>query len=394
LRYALSNEALSCLRVEPNNIARAFPAISGIPAPTATRAATSINAQATPAFNNPQSLPLDAGIDWDEIERELLVGYGKLRVRARNLLRQTRLVPDLHVQHGSASSAKNHKKVLEALADGRISSVVSVVPQRSARITARAMEDQPERALDILVADLVASVHWLRFQSPHIASSNSFVRDAITKRIHVFNAVLPDDLQKLTPIALMHLEHEELGKAYANRETMLRLPIADIPRESFWVTEDGFAWKMDELAQALIANGGEMRNPINHRMFSNRDVQAIHSHPLTKNLDMSQRKQPDVRISALGSMEETIDKLDELANTMVSDISADRLPSRKGLEEFLVYLLRLPKSEQNSIDELQLPGVKFTLVQLVEAALARKFSLFRTGDLIEKAAESLRQMHL
>lgn len=394
LRYALSNEALSCLGVEPNNIARGFPTISGIPAPTATRAATSIDARATPAFNNHQSLPLDAGIDWDETERVLSVGYGELRLRARNLLRETRLVPDLHVQQGSATLAKNHKKVLEALADGRISSVVSVVPQRSARITAGAMEDQPERALDILVADLVASVHWLRSQSPHIASSNSFVRDAIAKRIHVFNAVLPDDLQKLTPIALMHLEHEELGKAYANRESMLRLPIADIPRESFWVTEDGFAWEMDELAQALIANGGEMRNPINHRMFSNRDVQAIHSHPMTKNLDMSQRKQPDVRISALSSMEQTIDKLDELANTMVSDISADRLPSRKGLEEFLVYLLRLPKSEQNSIDELQLPGVKFTLAQLIEAALAGRFSLFRTGDLIEKAAESLRQMHL
>jgi hypothetical protein len=256
------------------------------------------------------------------------------------------------------------------------------------------MEDQPERALDILVADLVTSVHWLRSQPPHIASGNDFVRDAITKRIHVFNAVLSDALQKLTPIALMHLEHEELGKAYANKQTMLRLPIANIPRESFWVTEDGFAWKMDELAQALIANGGEMRNPINHRMFSDRDVQAIHSHPLTKNLDMSQRKQPDIRISALSSMEETIDKLDELANTMVSDISADRLPSRKGLEEFLVYLLRLPKSEQNSIDELQLPGVKFTLAQLLEAALARRFSLFRTAELIEKAAESLRQMHL
>jgi hypothetical protein len=237
----------------------------------------------------------------------------------------------------------------------------------------------------------VVSVRWWRSQTQQAASNNSFVRQAISKRIHIFNAVLPDNLQKLTPTALMHLEHEELGTTYVNRETMNRLPVADIPRESFCVTEDGYAWKMDELANALIANGGEMRNPINLRMFSSRDVQAINTHPMTKSLSVSQ---PDVRTSSQSSRAETraetVDKLDELTTILVSDISAEQHPSRKGLEDFLGYLLRLPESELQAIDELPLPGTELNLTELVRAAQARRISLFRIGELIERAAESLR----
>jgi hypothetical protein len=323
-------------------------------------------------------------MDWNGMELQLSEGYRALRTRAKMLLQETSLADDLHLQQGSAT-------ILEALTNGRISSVVSVVPPHSARITARAMEDQPERALGILMADLVVSVRWWRSQAPQAASNNSFVRQAISKRIHIFNAVLPDNLQKVTQTALMHLEHEELGGTYVNRETMHRLPVADIPRESFWVTEDGYAWKMDELASALITNGGEMRNPINLRMFSARDVQAINTHPMTKGLSMPQ---PDVRSplqsSGAGTRAETLDKLDELATILVSDISAEQHPSRKALEDFLAYLLRLPESELQAIDELPLPGTELALTELVRAAQARKISLFRTGDLIEKAAESLR----
>jgi len=251
------------------------------------------------------------------------------------------------------------------------------------------MEDQPERALDILVADLVASVRWLRSQAQQTPSNDSVVRQAISERINIFNAVLPDDLQKLTPTALMHLEHEELGKAYVNRETMQRLPVANIPRQNFWVTEDGYAWNMDELANALIANGGEMRNPINLRMFSNRDVQAITTHPMAKRINAPQ---PDVRTAPLNSRAEMIGKLDELSTILFADISAEQLPSRKGLEDFLAYLLTLPEPELQAIEELALLGTEFTLTQLVRAAQARKVSLFRTGDLIEKTADYLRQM--
>ncbi|KAH8676464.1 hypothetical protein BGZ60DRAFT_556046 [Tricladium varicosporioides] len=358
------------------------------------RAMRSRDGLTSPTFISHQNSLLEEDVDWAEKERELGGGYEKLRARARNLLHRTNLVPDLHMQQSGTTLPKNHKEVLEALADGRVSSAVSVVPSKSARHTARVMEDQPERALDILMADLVTLVGWLRTQAPQVASSDKFVRDAVTKRIYVFNAVLPDELQKLTPTALMHLEHEEFGKSYVNKQTMLKLPIAQIPRENFWETEDGFAWKMDELEQALIANNGEMRNPINHRMFSNRDVQAISSHPMTKRLNVSHQTRPDMRTPSSGSMEETINKLEKLANTMILDISPDRLPTWKGLEELLAYLSRLQKPELNATAELQIPGTEYTLVQLVEAALAHKFSLFRTGDLIEEAAEILRQTHL
>jgi len=214
------------------------------------------------------------------MKQELAEGYHVLRDRARVLLRETRLMHNLHVQQGG-DTTNSRIKGLEALADGRISSVVSAVPQRAARITMRAMEAQPERVLDILVEDLAVSVRWLRSQA---ASNNDTIREALTRRIRIFDAILPPNMQKHILTAFMHLEHEELGRTYVNRETMHRLPVAGIPRASFWVSDDGYAWQMDELADVLIANGSEMRNPVSGRMFSPKEVQAIKAHPMSEGL--------------------------------------------------------------------------------------------------------------
>jgi len=43
---------------------------------------------------------------------------------------------------------------------------------------------------------------------------------------------------------MMHLEHEIFDKNYVNTETMFGDEVADIPRERFLCTEDGYAWDM------------------------------------------------------------------------------------------------------------------------------------------------------
>jgi len=280
IQNALSNEALRCLRAPSNSGARLSHAASGRLAQPHTRAGTSPHAGGFVASNDHQ-IQLEEAVDWDVMERELAEGYQALRDQARVLLRETRLMHDLHVQQGG-DTTESRIKDLEALADGRISSVVSVVPQRAARITVRAMEAQPERALDILVEDLAVSVRWLRSQAT--ASNNDPIQEALARRMHIFDAILPQDMQKHILTAFMHLEHEELGRTYVNRETMHRLPVAGIPRASFWVSDDGYAWQMDELAVELIANGGEMRNPVSRRMFLPKDVHAIKAHSMGEGL--------------------------------------------------------------------------------------------------------------
>jgi len=234
----------------------------------------------------------------EEEQLELYRGYEALRARAAKLLRETCLVRDLASQledpkketrddknnsiwnafgFGSLFSSDKKKETpaqlrleanvqnLKALADGKISSIVRVRQPGSAQAVVRAMESNPERALDIAVGDLEDVARWLRSSNSQSMLDNDGVREALVKRVGMLSSTLSEDRKKYATMALMHVEHEILQRNYVVDETMLGDKVSDIPRSRFFVTEDGYPWDMEELAQAIASNGGVMRNPLSRQ---------------------------------------------------------------------------------------------------------------------------------
>lgn len=354
----------------------------------------------TRKFNTLKSLPLPTTPGERAImEQELSQGYEALRVRAKIVLRDTNLMKELQKNVGmGAPQLDDNVRDLKALCDGRLSAVVSPPQPLSAREVARAMEADLPGALSIVVEDLAEVVRWLRWSQPD-ASDNDTVRETLARRIRVLAAALPDspeELQEHPATALMHVEHEELGRTYVNDETMYGDAIADIPRAHFWVSEDGYAWDMDELAAAIISNSGVMRNPLSREMFTASDIQAIVRHPLGKRVVPSQEEQS--RLSQ-GVRSSTIDKLEELSKALLADTSDDQLPSRKAVDTFLAYRAILPRSEQEALDGLRVPArdshtrqaFDCTIGEAVRDAQANKTCFHKTGDFIGQAAKHLRK---
>ena len=235
---------------------------------------------------------------------------------------------------------------------------------------------------------------WLRSnRSPNL--DNDAVRDALVKRVGALSASLVEELQPYASLALMHIEHEVLGRTYMCTETMLGDPVADIPRSKFWASEDGYAWDMEELVQALKANSGVMRNPLSRQLFTPNDVRAIVSHPLGGSLAALQIEQSKL---AQGVRPETIDKLETLAAALLADMSLDQVPSRHAIDEFLAYVARLPKAEEKAVDKLRVAardshtGQPFdvSIGEAVRDALGNRVCLHKTGDFLSQAARYLR----
>ncbi|KAG4436980.1 hypothetical protein IFR05_007550 [Cadophora sp. M221] len=334
------------------------------------------------------------------LEGELVEGFERLQARAKTILRETRQVRDMQQEAGAtAVRSDNHLQDLKALVEGRVSAVVSVRVPLSARAIARVMEADLGRALDVVVADLADFVRWKRASGEPSASDNDSIRDGLARRVRAIVAALPDtpdDLQQHPLTALMHAEHEELERKYINDETMYGDAVTDIPRASFWVTEDGYAWDMNELSAALKSNKGVMRNPLSRQMFSANDIGSIVRHPLGHGLGALQMEQS--RLSR-GVRPSTIDKLQSLSGVLLADDSEDQMASRQMIDDFLAYQATLPRAEQQALDELRVPardshtGQAFdcTIGEAVRDAQANKVCLHKTGDLIGQAAQYLRQ---
>ena len=133
----------------------------------------------------------------------------------------------------------------------------------------------------------------------------------------------------------MHVEHENLERNYANTETMLGDEVKDIPRANFYVTEDNYAWDMEELVQAITVGKGVMRNPLSREMFTPKDVKGICTHSLGKDLAALAVKQHEL---SKGVRPKTIEEMDKLSKILLEDQTSDTLPSRKAVDEFLAYI--------------------------------------------------------
>ncbi|KAK4697507.1 hypothetical protein P7C71_g578, partial [Lecanoromycetidae sp. Uapishka_2] len=229
------------------------------------------------------------------------------------------------------------------------------------------------------------------------AASIDSIRETLMKRVRGLQSLLPKELQPLADEAMMHLEHELLQREYVNGDsTMYGDAVSDIPRTNFWTSEDGYAWGMDELAQAITSNGGVMRNPLSKQIFTVADIQAIVQHPLGKQLAALQVEQSKLK---LGVRAKTIDELERLAKVLLVDMSEDQMPSRTAVEHFVAYLATLPDAEQKAVDGLKVPandshtGMEFDTVigDAVRDAQANKVCFHKTGDLLSQAAKHLRK---
>lgn len=271
----------------------------------------------------------------DSARQDLSQGYTALRHKAKSLLIDLLHLQALQKKNGLPQSQNTAR--IRAIVEGRnANSTVSAGPPGSARSVARKIQADPDKGTELAISDLEDMMKWLR--EPHGKPSgvdDDTVRDALVKRMHSLESALPDSINFYPELAFMHVQHENLQKNYVNDETMLGDAVKDIPRENFLVTEDNYAWDMDELAQAITANGGVMRNPLSRQLFTPKDIRGIVQHPLGKRLAALQLEQHEM---SKGVRDETITQLEKLAKLLLDDQSSDALPSRHAVDEFLAYI--------------------------------------------------------
>ena len=170
----------------------------------------------------------------------------------------------------------------------------------------------------------------------------------------LLDAALPESMKQLSAAALSQIERQYMRKKYVNSETMLGDAIEDIPKLNFFVSEDNYAWDMDELAQAIASNDGVMRNPLSRQMFSESDIRMILAHPLGKRLKPLQMAQSQLK---KGVRPATIDRIEKLGRIMLADQGVDAASSRTAMDEFLAYVVTIPDSEQKTINSLKIPAI-------------------------------------
>ncbi|CAO2648556.1 Nn.00g078230.m01.CDS01 [Neocucurbitaria sp. VM-36] len=348
------------------------------------------------ASKNLEAASIELTGDLEHAREDLTQGYQALRARAKSVLVDLLHLQALQKQAG-LSQSKNVVKI-EAIVEGHKAITSSKVgPPGSARSVARTVRDTPKEAVSLIITDFESTMTWIR--APHGKPSdvdNDTLRDTLVKRKAALESFLPDDLKMHCELALMHIEHENLERNYANTETMLGDEVKDIPRENFYVTEDNYAWDMDELVQAIKANSGVLRNPLSKEMFTPKDVKGILIHPLGKPLAALAVEQHEM---SKGVRIATIEQMEKLSKILLEDQSADTLPSRKAVDEFLAYIATLPDLEQKAIDGLKCPAkdnhtgqsYDFSIGESVRDAKGNRVCFHKTGDFIKQAAEHLRQ---
>ncbi|KAF7507278.1 hypothetical protein GJ744_010712 [Endocarpon pusillum] len=338
--------------------------------------------------------------------QELEDGYVALMKNAQLLLGEMKLLEDLNVPH-----CEEQILDLAAMAEGQVSSVVRARRLQSLKTVAEAIvadsTDGFQNGLNTAVKDLDDVARWLREPKDTAEASGKDksrstsnddqdeIREALVKRAKALKVFLPQPLQPLVDLAMMHAEHEFLNRKYVNDETMYLNPVSGIPRANFWTSEDGYAWDMEELVRAIRSGGGVMRNPLSKQMFTRVDVRAIVQHHLGNGLQALQLEQSKLKH---GVRPQTINELDTLAKVFISDMTENGKPSRVAVEAWVSYLETLPSHEQEAIDKLKVPakdsytGMPFdrTIGEAVEDMQGNRVCLHKTGDFLAQAVRYLR----
>jgi len=287
-----------------------------------------------------------------QMEKTLEEGYPSLKLEAKILQVELEAVFSLNKSSANEEILSN----LRFISEGNISAAISIPQPVSVREIARRILASPARCTELIVEDFETVVCWSSCQVPRLETDA--IRDRLVKRKTLLEACLPDSMQYGCVAALRQIEREYLQKKYVNSETMLGDRIEDIPTTNFFVSEDNYAWNMEELASAIATNDGVMRNPLSKQMFSDSDIRTILAHPLGQRLKPLQLAQSQLRN---GIRPETIDKIEVLGRIMLNDQSIDTAPSRQEMDEFLAYTVTLPEEEQKTINQLKIPSIdRFT----------------------------------
>jgi hypothetical protein len=273
--------------------------------------------------------------DIETARQDLTQGYQALRAKAKSVLSDLMRLQSLQKKVGLPSSQNIAK--IQTIADRGVSTPPNKSgPPGSSRSIARTIRDSPEAAMELAITDLEDTMKWVReSHGQQSSASDDAVRDVLVKRGEAVQSALPDNLRIYCELALMHMEHEYLKRNYVNTDTMLGDEVKDIPRANFYVTEDNYAWDMDELVQAISANNGVLRNPLSKDMFTPKDVKGILLHPLGKPLAALGVEQREM---SKGVRAETITQMERLATVLLEDQSSDTVPSRVAVDEFLAYI--------------------------------------------------------
>ncbi len=347
--------------------------------------------------------------DMNEGRSQLSKGYKALFSKAKMVHWEMKILRDLvqssHIVERSTvefeSTFETNNSVVEALAEGRLrDSQRAESKPGTARRVAREMQQNPTRALDIAFQDLTNMADWLRATKGQPKAAEAIdkdaIREALVRRTKALTSALPRQLQTVVETAQMHFEHEILNRTYVCSETMYGDPVSEIPRERFWVSEDGYPWDMEELAQAITSNGGVMRNPLSRQLFTPGDVKAIVQHPLGKPLAALQLAQDKLY---KGVRPQTIDQLACMSSILLEDNSEDQMASRHVIDEFLAYVATLPEAEQKALDGLRVPArdsltqqpFDSTIGEAVRDAQGNRVCIHKIGDFLGQAAQHLRQ---
>lgn len=356
-------------------------------------------------FLRPTNPPIAAAVlpsDPSELASEkqkLITSYREFRQKAKTLLRDRQLLSNLRFKKSLPARQDDNIQDMELLRDGKITTVLrsrdlnlptdgnrakTTRPPDSAREAARKMKADPATAFETCISDLEAMIKWLKATQPKSILNNDALREAIAKRVRLMVVALSGNLQIHATEALMHIEHEYQWKTYVNDETMYGDAVPDIPRDNFYCTEDGYAWDMEELSQAITSNKGVMRNPLSKHMFTPRDIKAILQHPLGRPLAALGIEQHKLK---QGVRPKTLEEMDRMVIVLMEDMAEDAMKSRLAVEEFLAYIATLPEAEQNAIDNLRVPakdshtGQAFdgTIGEAVRDAKANKLCFHKAG---------------
>lgn len=342
---------------------------------------------------NPPVVPLDIYQRY-ELEAQFQAQWQEIADEAKALV-QT------NIEHipGMNTSSEIRLRNTALISYGRLGCVLANRP-RPVRLVAKEILAQKFDAIEIMVADMASMLEWINGASSALGNVDDKgknptkmehdPRGRLLKRRQALEAALPTEFEALSSEAFMHVEHEILKKKFHNDETMLGDSIADIPRFRFLSTEDGYAWDMLELSQAITANGGVMRNPLSKNLFSPEDVKHILAHPLGKKLRPMLLSQAQMK---KGVRPETINHIKNLGHALVEDKNEDAAASRKAVDEFLVYVATLPQEEQKVLNELKIPGrdshtrmaFDYTVGESVRDAKANKTCFHKVGDFLIQA---------
>lgn len=84
---------------------------------------------------------------------------------------------------------------------------------------------------------------------------------------------------------------------------------------------------------------------------------------------------------------------------LLADQSADSVPSRHAVDDFMAYVATLPMAEQNALDKLRVPAIDTHTGQKFDTSIGlaltdaqgNRICFHKTGDLIRQAVLHLRK---